>query len=152
MKAATASEIALAKQMASIIAQIGSDIQSGGSQIASTLESAAITLEAPDTVILTQDLQSTYEYAQSAMATFEQQASAAATAFSAQTAAMTEAERLAAEAALQPFLTPMVAYAKAVQGDGSAQATAAMAGLASAASQCAALVENLNQILGISTS
>jgi hypothetical protein len=152
MKTGTASEVALAQQIASILMQMGSDIQSGGTQIASSLQSAAITLAAPDIAVFIQDLQTAFAYAKSAIATFAQQASAAAAAFSAQTAATTAAEILAAEAALQPFLYPMVAFAKAVKGDESAQAAAGLTGLISAAAECADLVSSLNQILGISTS
>jgi hypothetical protein len=152
MRAGTASEVALAQQMASVLTQMGSDIQSGGSQIASTLQSAAITLAAPDIVVFTQELQAASAYAKSAMATFAQQADAAVVVFSAQTGATTAAEILAAEAALQPFLYPMIAYAKSVQGDGSAQATAGLTGLMSAAAECVGPVSSLNQILGISTS
>lgn len=152
MKAGTAIEVALAQQMASVLSQMGSDISSGGSQIASSLQQTATTLAAPNVAVFTSDLQNAYSYAQSAMATFSQQSAAAAAEFSAQAAATAQKEILAAEAALYPFLNPMIAFAKAAQGDGSAQAAAGMAGLLSVAAECTALVSSLNEILGISTS
>jgi hypothetical protein len=67
MKAGTAAEIALAQQMATVVAQIRSDIQSSGDQIASSLQNTAISLVVPDIVILTQSLKQAAALAKSIM-------------------------------------------------------------------------------------
>jgi hypothetical protein len=67
MKAGTAAEIALAQQMAIVVAQIRSDIQSSGDQIASSLQNTAISLIVPDIVILTQSLKQAAALAKSIM-------------------------------------------------------------------------------------
>jgi hypothetical protein len=84
--------------------------------------------------------------------TFQTQANVATALFSAQASTTMQSEIIAAEAALYPFLSPMIAFAMAAQSDGSSQATASMAALSGAVTQCVAIVTGLNQILGISTS
>lgn len=139
MKTATASEVSLALQMAAIMSQTGSDIASSDSQIASTLANTGTTLAYPDVIFFTQALQQGATLVKSSMATFQAQASAAVSAFSSATIATIEAENLAAEAALQSFFVPMIAYAKNIQTDGTAQSVAGLANLQSAAAGCVVL-------------
>lgn len=146
-----ANELLLAAQMVDQLGSAAGTFTDGGAQIASSLASAGKQLAAPAITTFTNDFKTAMSLFSSSLTYFQQEAAAAGSAFTATTSATVQQEAKAAESALQPFINPMLAYAKQIQSDGSASGAAALTGLQTVVAGGQVLAASLNDILGIST-